>query len=397
MNRQKPNRWLQRTIPAAIAGIVFIAAPLYAVDFTVNSNADTVDTAPGDGICSDGANCTLRDAIMEANASAGADTITVPAGTYTLTITGVDERCDGAVPCTGTGAVGDPYVPVITANAAIGDLDITEDVTITGAGAELTAVQWGAAPLADADPLTGDRIFHVQTDAVSITTVTIQGLTMRNGESGLLPTAANDVCPGDVYTPANLNAYDINVVDTTCGSLQIWQFRRMGGAIAIGAGYTVVLYEETVHGSGGGAVGGGGGGPSDNAGPFPGGKPGEDDTTSLGEVILTDVAVVGSWSGADGGGVFGGAPSQINDSIIAGNTSGANGGGVYVAEPTVITNTTIGAIADTTLQRGIAGVNVGNTAENGGGMFDTGSHTTTITRSAINGNTAIGGGGIAGR
>lgn len=401
MKTKLKKQSIPKIVSAAIAGFAFFSTSLYALDFVVDSTNDTADVLLGDGLCSDGANCTLRAAIMEANATVGADTITVPAGTYTLTIPGVDERCDGAVPCTGSGTVGDPYVPQIEANAAIGDLDITEDVTITGAGADLTTVQWGAAPLADDDPSTGDRIFHVQTVTDSITTVTIQGMTLQNGESGLVPTTASDVCVGTppVYTAANLNAYDIDVVDATCGSLQIWQFRRMGGAVSIGAGYAVVLYEQTVHGPGGGAVGGGGGGsgPSDNAGPFPGGKPGEDDTTSLGEVILNDVAIVGNWSGSDGGGVFGGAPSQINDSIIAGNTSGANGGGVYVAEPIAITNTTIGAIADVTLRRGIAGVDVGNTAENGGGMFDTGSHTTTITRSSINGNTAIGGGGIAGR
>jgi hypothetical protein len=397
------DKWCIRNLSITSMLLMFLSIQVYAADtdltdgITVDSTIDAADAVSMDGACDDGAgNCTLRAAIMTANENAGADTISIPAGTYTLTLTGVDELCD---PCTATGNVAEPWAPVITADASVGDLDITEDVTITGAGPDVTNVQWGAAPLADTDPNTGDRIFHVQTVATSISTVTIEGLTMRNGETGLVPTTASDVCPGGVYDANNLNAYDIQVVDNTCGSIQIWQFRRMGGAIAIGAGYTVTLYEETVHGPGGGAVGGGGGGsgPSDNAGPFPGGKPGEDDATSLGEVVLNDVVVVGSWAGADGGGVFGGAPSQINNSIIAGNTSGANGGGVYVAEPTSITDTTIGSIVDVTLQRGIAGLDVGNTAENGGGMFDTGSHTTNIIRSAINGNNAIGGGGIAGR
>ena len=46
-----------------------------ATTFTVNSLADTGDATP-DGVCDDGAgNCTLREAIEEANALAGTDTI----------------------------------------------------------------------------------------------------------------------------------------------------------------------------------------------------------------------------------------------------------------------------------------------------------------------------------
>ena len=55
--------------------------------FTVDSTADAVDANPGDGVCDDGlGNGTLRAAIMEANALAGADTIDIPAGIYTLTL-----------------------------------------------------------------------------------------------------------------------------------------------------------------------------------------------------------------------------------------------------------------------------------------------------------------------
>jgi len=47
--------------------------------FTVNKVADT-----NDGACS--SDCSLREAIVAANLAPGADSITVPAGTYTLTI-----------------------------------------------------------------------------------------------------------------------------------------------------------------------------------------------------------------------------------------------------------------------------------------------------------------------
>jgi CSLREA domain-containing protein len=46
-----------------------------AADFVVNSTADAIDAAPGDGICAtvDGA-CTVRAAIIEANQLPGPDT-----------------------------------------------------------------------------------------------------------------------------------------------------------------------------------------------------------------------------------------------------------------------------------------------------------------------------------
>ena len=59
--------------------------PVYAAGFTVNTTNDTVDVSAGNGICADAVgDCSLRAAMEEANALAGADTITVPAGTYTL-------------------------------------------------------------------------------------------------------------------------------------------------------------------------------------------------------------------------------------------------------------------------------------------------------------------------
>ena len=74
--------------------------------FTVDTTADTPDANPGDALAEDGSsNTSLRAAIEEANALTGADTITIGAGTFTL---------------------------------CLGEVMITSDVTITGAGADLT-------------------------------------------------------------------------------------------------------------------------------------------------------------------------------------------------------------------------------------------------------------------
>ena len=55
--------------------------------FVVDSTNDAGDANPSDWVCDDGTGkCTLRAAIMEANALPGPDTIDVPSGTYTLSI-----------------------------------------------------------------------------------------------------------------------------------------------------------------------------------------------------------------------------------------------------------------------------------------------------------------------
>jgi CSLREA domain-containing protein len=86
--------------------------------FQVNTATDLVDANPGDGHCSttsdpfdNSSECTLRAAIMEANAKPGWDAIDLPWGRYALTRTG--EEGDGL-------------------DDAVGDLDITDHLSITG-------------------------------------------------------------------------------------------------------------------------------------------------------------------------------------------------------------------------------------------------------------------------
>jgi len=118
-----------------------------AAAFTVTKTADTAD-----GTCD--SDCSLREAIIAANAAAGADTITLPAGTYTLSIAGTDEDA-----------------------AATGDLDVTDDLTITGAGAASTIVE---ACDSSGGPCSGiDRVFEIWS-----ATVEISGVTIRNGDAG---------------------------------------------------------------------------------------------------------------------------------------------------------------------------------------------------------------------
>lgn len=143
--------------------------------FNVNSVLDTVDAVPGNGVCADASgNCTLRAAVMEANALAGADIINVPAGTYTLTLPAVPLTYDQErLLSTGARQTG-------------GDLDILSgDLTIIGASPTTTIIQAGATTA------TGiDRIFDINNPkggpGIGID-VTLQNLTLRNGNSPTEP------------------------------------------------------------------------------------------------------------------------------------------------------------------------------------------------------------------
>src|SRR5436190_10093445 len=150
---QTPIRFVTRI--ALLAGFAFVVCcvNVSAATFTVNTAADTQDAVPGNGACADaGGMCSLRAAITEANALAGADIITLPAGTYTQSLTAANDN----------------------ANLG-GDFDITTPITINGAGQAITIVQSNATP-----NTATERVFHVLSGG---TAVTISGMTIQNGKA----------------------------------------------------------------------------------------------------------------------------------------------------------------------------------------------------------------------
>lgn len=128
-----------------------------AKTFRVNNPYDMPDLNPGDGVCQAAEvsgstifqylRCTLRAAIMEANAYPGADIIKLPRLTFALTVMGSSDETDGWT----------------------GDLDIRDKVVIEGAGKDLTTIEaWEIF----------DRIFDVHGPAV----VEISGMTLKGGQ-----------------------------------------------------------------------------------------------------------------------------------------------------------------------------------------------------------------------
>ena len=176
---------LSMLLGLCLMGVVIWSAPVRVnAPFTVNSTIDEIDAAPGDGVCvsTPSGNCTLRAAIMEANALAGDDVISLPAGIYTLTLPGVNEDA-----------------------GLMGDLDITSTMTIEGAGT-------GSTVITTTGQLFGDRVMEITGTA----NVDIKSLTLGGGQ-GPCPcyaalTLTNSVVPqprqssGIIFPPSIANA-----------------------------------------------------------------------------------------------------------------------------------------------------------------------------------------------
>lgn len=201
----------------ALRLVLALASMVLTVSATTAAGATLVVTKivdTNDGVCD--ADCSLREAIIGANALAGADTITLPAGTYALTIPGTGENV-----------------------AATGDLDITANLTINGAGAASTIIDGGGL----------DRVIEVRPGA----TVQINAVTVRNGNPGTgaacgLPSASGG---GILNCLGTLTVSDSTVSGNTVGGLS-----AVGGGILNFAG-TLTLTNSTVSGNTAAANGGG--------------------------------------------------------------------------------------------------------------------------------------------
>lgn len=121
---------------------------------TVGDVAESaVPGAQGNEVVGTGTNYSLRQAVQEANALAGDDVIELGAGTYTLSLPGVQEDF-----------------------AVVGDLDIRQNLVIRGKGVGVTIID--ATALANNLTATNrDRLFQILSGA----TVTIQGVTIQKG------------------------------------------------------------------------------------------------------------------------------------------------------------------------------------------------------------------------
>jgi parallel beta-helix repeat protein/predicted outer membrane repeat protein len=416
----------------ALAAIITLLAPFMlqtptvrAAAIVVNSTSDSVDVNPGDGVCatSSGA-CTVRAAIMEANALPGSDTVTIPAGTYTLRIASGGE------------------------DAAFGDIDITTPMTILGAGAGATILDGGEAPIGSPpNVLAMDRLFEIHPTAgnVSIARLTLQGgWSAENG--GALYNASpgtvrlESVAIRDSFSEAEgggifHDAGRLVITGTTAAPSTVANnTARGGGGIystgllgATGVATRVEVAFATFSGNsseaGGGAIEATGDGlltvaDSSFSGNHTEGDGGAVAVTSKSGATFARVIFSANSAAGDGGGLYIDAEGQtrITNATFSGNSVGgvdssgvtdeAAGGALYiggsgasdVASATFTNNSATGeggaiaitnfgavTIADSRVENNHAGTT-------GGGIMN-GGRAVTFSRLMIRGNRAVSGGG----
>ncbi len=327
--------------------------------FTVD-RADDVAAANG---CTAAANdCSLRGAITRANLTGGADVVSVPAGTYTLTI---------ANP-------GAPGTNNNEDNNATGDLDILDSITITGAGQGSTIIQAGT------NTSNGiDKVFASNPICTSTVNTSISGLTARFGR--------------------NMQPFNAPDFSFTGGGLD-WCNTGSNGMLTV----TNATFDQNtvVNGFGGGI----------NLSPDPGITSGQ---VTLTGATLSNNATVANLSARGGGLSSDGGPYSITitGSTISGNTTPGIGGGIYINHNVIGSNSDVFQLSGVTIsgnQAGSAGGGVyyqGNSnqsftlnqsstlsgnisgtvaseAARGGGIFivNFGSNAATITKTTITGN-----------
>ena len=250
-------------------------------ELTVTKTDDT-----DDGFCTLD-DCSLREAILVANDWPGPDHVDLPAGMYLLTLTG-DENL-----------------------GHLGDLDITGDLVILGAG-------WGPGgePQTIVDGISEDRVFEIMPGA----SVEMRSLQVRHGSY---------ISSGAISNGGSLLLVDVEVIGSHAG--------LSGGGI--GNGGELTLRHTFVSGNSAGENGGGihnafGGTVRLESDSFVGGNDagtyGGGIYTASGVVYLTDSHVVANQSTTGAGlFVFDGSAAQIERTEFRDNDASARGGGIY--------------------------------------------------------------------
>ena len=254
-----PHSWRVLAVSLLLAAVLLAHSAtvrVQAATFTVTSTADAVDASPGDGVCATATGgCTVRAAVEEANAERSADTITVPAGRYRL---------------------------------ILGQLSITTDMTISGAGADRTILDGNGST----------RVIEV---GGGVAAARIADVTIQNGNAGTDPLPWG----GGILTSGGLTLTDVVLRDNTA---------QHGGGLAYGLpGGLLQLTNVTL--SGNSAT-------SDGGGLW---------TENRQRTLLTNVTISGNTAGSRGGGIANLHGSVVLDhGTVTGNRA-AEGGGLYTS------------------------------------------------------------------
>lgn len=255
-------------------------------EIVVNTNVDELNN---DGDCS------LREALQAANTDSVVDQcpagfqhdyITIPGGSFTLTLTGSGEDANQT-----------------------GDLDILDGVSLTGAGADQTII----------DANGNDRVIQILQNNVL---VELTGITIQNGYA---PSGAG------LSIPINITNVVVNIRNSTIRNNQIQPgiFSTDGGGIDSGYAALTILNSTVSHNISSNYGGG---------------------IASQGPLTMTNTTIAYNQSALGGAGLYHKSqlgPAYINNATIAHNnvtTINSNiGAGVYAHDgsPAILTNSVI--------------------------------------------------------
>lgn len=266
-----------------LVGVGCLPAPAPCTDtFTVTTNLDV-----NDGACT-ADHCSLREAVIAANACAGFQTIIVPAGNYQLTILGSEEDA-----------------------SATGDLDITDDLLIKGEG------------VPSIDGVTQDRIFEIFSSAeVKIDHfILMNGLAQLGGairSHGELTLVASSIHNNNAEVPVGGSGGSsgggifVEAGTTTLINTDVFEnFADYGGGIHNFATATLVMTGG--HLSGNIATGWGGGLWNNMAA----------------SATLSDVEIALNTASERGAGIYNNGSLEADQITFTQNISESEGGGVY--------------------------------------------------------------------
>ncbi|MHA2675518.1 MAG: choice-of-anchor Q domain-containing protein [bacterium JZ-2024 1] len=359
-----------------------------ACSLVVDTTQDVVNA--GDSVNS------LREAILCANATPGADTIHLPAGTYTLTIAGQNEDA-----------------------GATGDLDITDDLTLTGANRSTTIIDANflerafdilhippaSAPVVNISGITvmngnapyGAGIYNGG-NLTLLDMVVRNNATVQNGDGGGLFNAGSAVITGVFFESNQADGRGGGIFNEGFQTLEVRKSRLSqnlanggGGAIFNEDGTLTVtesiLSSNSALNGNGGAIDNFGSGAratiigsrldNNSANNGSGGAIDNGSVEGAGMTIAT--TTIAANSALKGGGISNTGDLRMETSTLSENASRIDGGGVYNTGFLEVLNSTISG-------------NASQTTDSGGGLYNTGFATLSFT--TVTGNSGNPGGGI---
>ena len=225
--------------------------------------------------------------------------------------------------------------------AATGDLDIRDDLTLTGAGQATTVIDGGAL----------DRVFHILPDVNTV--VEISGVTIQNGDPG----AGSG---GGIVSRGTLSLVDSTIRENVAGS--------NGGGILNTGGGVLTLTRSTVDGNTALTAGG--------------------ILNDGGSLTLTASTVSGNRATGDtpntgpGGGILNSTVLTLINSTVSGNTAGPGhtGGGIFNCGDSCGGATSVLTITNSTI--------TGNSSARGGGINNDSGGAATLLNTIVAENTA---------